>query len=152
MILNRRRITGLVIAVALLGSTASAQEYKAQQTGKVWRIGILFYGSSGAPGPLTSLLDGLRDLGVVEGRTAVFEIRYAEGQTERYSTLAAELVRLPVDLLVAVSTPAIIAAKQATSTIPIVMAAASDPVGTKLVASLAHPGGNITGLSLLAPN
>jgi putative tryptophan/tyrosine transport system substrate-binding protein len=144
-----RRI-GLAVALALSLVLAS-HAAEAQQTGKLWRIGILFYGSPSAPGPLTSLLDGLRDVGVVEGRTAVFEIRYAEGQTERYSTLAAELVRLRVDLLVAVSTPAIIAAKQATSTIPIVMAAASDPVGTRLVASLAHPGGNITGLSLLAP-
>jgi len=140
------RLIGLavILTVSLIFAPLAAQ---AQLAGKVWRIGILFYGSPGSPGPLAILLEGLRDVGLVEGRNAVFEIRYAEGQTERYSALAAELVRLRVDVLVAVSTPATVAAKQATSTIPIVMAAASDPVGARLVTSLAHPGGNITGLS-----
>jgi len=87
----------------------------------------------------------------MEGRTAVFEIRYTEGRTEQFPAFASELIALHVDILVAISTPAIAAAKKATTTIPTVMVRASDPVGAGLVASLAHPGGNITGLSLLAP-
>jgi len=144
-----RRI-GLAIMLTLSGLlTLGVSE--AQQAGKIWRIGILSYGSAASPGPVTVLLQGLRDAGLAEGRNAVFEIRYSEGRTEPFPGFAAELVALRVDLLVAISTPAIVAAKKATTTIPIVMALASDPVGAKLVASLAHPGGNITGLSLLAP-
>src|SRR5207247_522315 len=85
------------------------------------------------------------------GWGAVFDIRYTEGRTERFSAFAAELVNLRVDILIAASTPGAMAAKKATSTIPVVMVAVSDPVGSQLVASLARPGGNITGLSLLAP-
>ena len=122
-----------------------------QQAAKVWRIGILSGASPASPGNLTALLQGLGEAGLVEGRNAVFEIRYSEGRTERFPAFASELASLPVDVLVAIGTPDAAAAKQATSTIPIVMAAASDPVGARLVASLAHPGGNVTGLSLLAP-
>jgi putative ABC transport system substrate-binding protein len=93
----------------------------------------------------------LRELGYVEGRNLTLEVRYAEGRTERFPALAAELVNLKVDVLVAAATPGALAAKQATGTIPIVMASVGDPVEVKLVQSLAHPGGNVTGLSLIAP-
>src|SRR6266566_5134677 len=94
---------------------------------------------------------GLRDLGWVEGKSISIEYRDAEGQAERLRGLAAELVGLNVDVIVTVDTPPTQAAKQATSTIPIVIAVSADPVGAGLVTSLAHPGGNTTGLSLLAP-
>jgi putative tryptophan/tyrosine transport system substrate-binding protein len=98
---------------------------------------------------LEAFRQGLRDLGYVEGRNILIESRYAEGQEDRLTTLAAELVRLPVDVLVAAGTTAIQAAQHATSTIPIVMAVAVDPVAQGFVASLAPPGGNITGLSAM---
>jgi putative tryptophan/tyrosine transport system substrate-binding protein len=118
---------------------------------KVPRIGWL---SSAVPGPmpfLESFQRGLRDLGYVEGQNLVIEYRYAEGQAERFPGLAAELVRLPVDAIVATGNPAIRAAKDATSSIPIIIINSRDPVGTSLVATLARPGGNVTGLSMLAP-
>jgi putative ABC transport system substrate-binding protein len=93
------------------------------------------------------LLQRLRGLGWIEGRSIAIERRWAEGQSERFGAIAAEFVRLKVDLIATASTPAVIAAKQATSVIPIVFAAAGDPVGNGLVASLARPGGNVTGLS-----
>jgi putative ABC transport system substrate-binding protein len=143
-----RRTFLAMVSGSLLAAPLAAE---AQQTVKVWRIGILSGASPASQGNLTALLQGLREAGLVEGRNAIFEIRYSEGRTERFPAFAAELVTLQVDLLVATGTPAAVAAKHATSTIPIVMVAASDPVGARLVASLAHPGGNITGLSLLAP-
>ena len=94
---------------------------------------------------------GLRDLGWIEGQTITIEYRWAAGQVDRLPTLAAELVRLPVDCIVARSTPSIQAAKDATQSIPIVMTSVADPVGTGLVASLARPGGNITGMSGISP-
>jgi putative ABC transport system substrate-binding protein len=93
---------------------------------------------------------GLRELGYVEGRNLTIEYRWAAGKEERLPELAAELVRLKVDIIVASATPTIVAAKRATSTIPIVMAAVGDPVGSGLVASLARPGGNVTGLTLMS--
>jgi putative ABC transport system substrate-binding protein len=126
----------------------------AQPARKVYRIGILsLYATSDAVGSLprnlslNALLRGLRDLGYVYGEHFVTEVRGAEGRPERYPSLAAELVRLQVDLIVAPGS-ALPALKQATSTIPIVMGAANDPVGEGLVGSLGRPGGNITGLSL----
>jgi putative tryptophan/tyrosine transport system substrate-binding protein len=121
----------------------------AQPTSRLPRIGFL------SPTVLQArhqaFWQGLRDLGYVEGQTILIETRSAEGREERLPELAAELVRLPVDVIVvAASTPAILAAKQATSTIPIVMSGSADPVGTGLVASLARPGGNVTGLSLFS--
>ncbi len=98
-----------------------------------------------------AFLQGLRDLGHVEGRNVVIEYRSAEGKPERLPALAAELVALKVDVIVATGTPASLAAKQATRTLPIVFAGVADPVGGGLVTSLARPGGNVTGLSLLAP-
>jgi len=140
----RRRsfLTGLVSVVArpLL---VEAQPTK--------RVGVLYYGVPPGGTDLRALLDALRDLGWVDGRNLVLDIRYAEGRTERFPELAADVVRQKPDVVVAVSTPGSVAAKNATNTIPIVMLAVSDPVGTKLVPNLARPGGNITGLSLLAP-
>ena len=96
--------------------------------------------------------DALRELGWVEGRNVVFEYRYAENRPERLPELAADLVRLQVDVIAAAGTLAPLAAKRATATIPIVMTAAGDPLGSGLVASLARPGGNVTGMSLMAPD
>jgi len=118
----------------------------AQQSAKVWRIGFLAHRYETFYDPL---FRGLEELGYKEGRNLIVERRYAEGHAERFQEFANELVRLNVDLIVVVTTPAGQAAKKATSTIPIVHPAAIDPVGTGLVASLAHPGGNLTGLSVL---
>src|SRR5499427_1053433 len=110
-------------------------------------------GDCGPPAPgITALFDALAELGWIEGKNVVFERRYAENRLERLPELAAELVRLNVDVIVAIGTPGPLAAKRATSTIPIVMAAAGDPLGSGLVASLARPGGNVTGMSLMAPD
>lgn len=124
----------------------------AQQSRKVPRIGCLLPGSPSTVGHLVEAFrQGLRELGYVEGQNIAIECRWAEGRVERLPDLAAELVRLNVDVIVTAATPAIQAAKQATKTIPIVMAVGTAPMETGLVASLARPGGNITGLSLLAP-
>jgi putative ABC transport system substrate-binding protein len=124
----------------------------AQQGKKLPRIGVL---AGGSPSPTAQIYEafrqGLRELGYVEGQNLVLEFRYGEGKGERLADLAAELVRLNVDVIVTSSTPAIQAVKEATRTIPIVMAFSGDPVGTGLVASLAKPGGNITGLSDIGP-
>jgi len=100
---------------------------------------------------LEDFRSGLRDLGYVEGKNVQLEIRWGEGKLDRLPGLADELVKLNVDVIVAVNSPSVIAAKRATQTIPIVMPVSSDPVGDGLVASLARPGGNITGLSLMSP-
>jgi putative tryptophan/tyrosine transport system substrate-binding protein len=122
----------------------------AQPPAKVSRIGVLSPGCLPPSPTLDVLLQGLRDLGYVDGQTVAIEWRYSEGRAERFPDLAAELVRLPVDLIVAISTPAALAAKHATSTIPIVMVYVADPVGTGLVTSLGRPGGNLTGVSDMA--
>jgi putative ABC transport system substrate-binding protein len=129
-----------------------AQLAEAQQAGKVPRIGFL----SGSPpssikARTEAFRQGLRDLGYVEGKNIVIEWRSGEGKRDRFPAVAADLVRLKVDLIVTAGPLVTRAAKQATSTIPIVMAQDSDPVGNGFVASLARPGGNITGLSTLAP-
>jgi putative tryptophan/tyrosine transport system substrate-binding protein len=98
---------------------------------------------------LSAFQKGLREFGYVEGQNLLFEYRSADGRTERFPGLAAELVDLKVDLSVTRGTPAALAAKQATQTIPIVMASNGDPLGSGLIAGLAHPGGNVTGLSAL---
>src|SRR6266496_6799069 len=122
-------------------------------TPKVPRIGYLEASmpQNGTTAFLEDFRQGLRELGYVEGKNIQLEIRWGEGKLERLPALADELARLKVDVIVAVNSPSVIAAKQATRTIPIVMPLSSDPVGDGLVASLAHPGGNITGLSLMAP-
>ena len=124
---------------------------RAQQPGKVPTIGFLGAGTPSSHGQwAAALVQRLRELGWIEGRTMAIEFRWAEGRRERAAEIAAEFVRLKVDVIVASGTAFIIAAKQATSAIPIVFAAAGDPVGTGLVASLARPGGNVTGLSIQA--
>jgi putative ABC transport system substrate-binding protein len=126
------------------GLLAAPLDAKAQQAAKVPRIGYLAHN----PRAPEAFLQGLRDLGYVEGRNVVIEYRDAAGQPERFPALAAELVALKVDVIVtAAGTPAAMAAKQATRTIPIVFTATADPVTSGLVASLARPGGNVTGLS-----
>jgi len=124
----------------------------AQQLKKVPRIGFLSSRSADAEkSRLAAFQQGLRGLGYLEGKNILIEQRYAGGKFDRLPELAAELVRLKVDVLVTTGTPAADAAKNATKTIPIVIGNAGDPVGTGLVASLARPGGNITGLSVMAP-
>jgi putative tryptophan/tyrosine transport system substrate-binding protein len=142
--MERRRFIE-VIAGGLLAAPLAAS---AQQAGKVPRIGFL---GTTFPSDVSARLDvfrqGLRELGWVEGQNIVIDYRFAEGRFDRLPDLAAELVRLKVDIIVAVPTPAAVAAKNATKTIPIVVISVGDPVGLGLIASLAHPGGNVTGLS-----
>jgi putative ABC transport system substrate-binding protein len=125
----------------------------AQQPAKIPRIGFLYPGFPEGVGKvgLQAFRDGLRELGYVEGKNLQLEVRWGEGKLERMPSLAAELVQLKVDVIVAATSPSVVAARQATRTIPIVMPTSSDPVGDGLVASLAHPGGNITGLSVMSP-
>ena len=137
--------------ITLLGGAAAAWPVstRAQQVGKLPTIGLL--------GATTSLVESqrvaafvqrLRELGWIEGRTVAIEVRWAEGRNERFIEIAAEFVRLKVDVIVTQGSATVIAAKQTTSVIPIVFAASADPVATGLVASLARPGGNVTGLSI----
>ena len=127
---------------------AAARIVEAQQTEKVYRIGYLGPSSATAVSRFTEAFrQGLRERGWVEGQNIVIEYRFAEGQYDRLPGLAAELARLKVDVIVAIPTPAAVAAKNATATIPIVMTNVGDPVGLGLIASLARPGWNVTGLS-----
>ena len=145
---NRRK---LIVALGA-GALAAPLGSLAQQKGKVWRIGFLGAATaSGSARRVEALRAGLRDLGYVEGKNIVIEFRWAEGNYERLPQLAAELVRLKVDVLVTAGTPSILAAKSATTTIPIVMASGGDPVATGLVTSLARPGGNVTGMAGFSP-
>ena len=136
--------------ITLLGGAAATWPLAvhAQQGGKVWRIGILETVSAAANAAnFNAFRRGLRERGYVEGQSYVIEYRSADGRAERFADFAAELVRLPVDIIVTRGTPAVLAAKKATTTIPIVMAAIGEPLGVGVVASLAQPGGNITGFS-----
>jgi putative tryptophan/tyrosine transport system substrate-binding protein len=130
-----------------LGTLALPLAVEAQQSGKVPRIGFLFFGSPGPSRELDAFRQGLRELGYTEGQNIVIEVRFANGRVERLPELATELARLNPDVLVTPGTPASLAAKQATSTIPIVFAGVADAVGAGLVANFARPGGNITGLT-----
>lgn len=133
------------IIVALLLLTA-LPDIGAQPAAKLWRVGYLDQGSAaGNQLYLDAFRQGLRDLGWVEGQNIVIEVRFAEGETTRLPLLAADLVRLKVDLIATWTTPAALAAKHVTATIPIVIGFAADPVGSGIVANLARPGGNITG-------
>jgi putative tryptophan/tyrosine transport system substrate-binding protein len=134
--------------VALAGGALVAWPLRlhAQQSAKIWRIGFVAHRYEKFYDPLFS---GLRELGYVEGQNLIVERRYAEGHAERFKEIAQELVRLNVDAIIVVTTPAAMAARNETRTIPIVHPAAIDPVGTGLIASLAHPGGNVTGLAVL---
>ena len=142
---TRRRIVLALGAGALAAPLASF----AQKPPKIARIGFLGATSASASqSRVDALKAGLRDLGYIEGKNLLIEFRWADGKYEQLSELAAELVRLKVDVLVTHGTPGIRAAKQATTTIPIVMATVSDPVATGLVASLRQPGGNVTGVMI----
>jgi putative tryptophan/tyrosine transport system substrate-binding protein len=123
---------------------------EAKQAGKVARIGYLVGSLAVTPHLPEAFRQGLRDLGYIEGRNLVIEYRDAEGKPERLPALAAELVALKVDVIVVPGTPGALAAEQATRTLPIVFFAVTDPVTSGLVTSLARPGGNVTGLSILA--
>jgi putative tryptophan/tyrosine transport system substrate-binding protein len=138
--------------ITLLGGVVASWPIAvgAQQTTKLRSLGFFTAGRD-SPG-LPALLEGLRQLGWIEGKTIVIEYRYAENRNDRLAELAAELVRLNVDVIVAAGTLAPLAAKRATATIPIVMTSAGDPLGTRLVSGLARPGGNVTGLSLMSPD
>jgi putative tryptophan/tyrosine transport system substrate-binding protein len=134
--------------IGRLGATAAwPLAARAQQAGKLPTIGFLGASPSIESQRVAAFVQRLRELAWVDGRNLAIEYRWAEGRNERYAENAAELVRLKVDVIVTVATPPTVAAKQATAVIPIVFAAVSDPVGTGLVASLARPGANATGLS-----
>ena len=137
-----------ILFVVMLFAVAIITE--AQQPAKIPRIGYLSAASrSTSPARIEAFLQGLRDLGYVEGKNIVIEYRFAEGKLDRLPALVAELVRLKVDLIVTTASRETRASREATNTIPIVMTTEGDPVGTGFVASLARPGGNITGLSTL---
>jgi putative ABC transport system substrate-binding protein len=136
--------------ITLLGGTAATWPLaaRAQQAGKLPIIGFLGASTSAAASQWTAaFVQRLRELGWIEGRTVTIQYRWAEGRTERMAEIAAEFVKLKVDVVATYGTPGTGAAKQATSVIPIVFASVGDPVGTGLIASLARPGGNVTGLS-----
>jgi len=145
--MERRTFLG-VIACSLLAAPLAAE---AQQAGRIPRIGVLLlFGTPEQPNPLVNAFrGGLRELGYVEGRNLAIDYRWADGNNQRLTDQAAELVRENVTLIVTPGTPATLAARNATSEIPIVMTNVGDPVGSGIVQSLARPGGNVTGLSLL---
>ena len=144
--MKRRTLVGAVAGAVLISLLASARSVDAQSAENIRRIGLLAGGSGAVAGPMVEAFrTGLSELGWVEGQNVMIEFRFAEGRFDRLPDLAAELVRLKLDLIVAVPTPAALAAKRATGTIPIVMISVTDPVGIGLVTSLARPGSNVTG-------
>jgi putative tryptophan/tyrosine transport system substrate-binding protein len=138
---RREFISLLVSAAASWPLTAHAQ-----QPGKTWRIGLITHSYVKY---LDGLFEGLRELGYVEGQNIIVERRYAEGNAARFQEFAEEMVRLKVDIIIVITTPATLAAKNTTTTIPIVFPTAIDPVGTGVITSLRHPGGNVTGGAIL---
>jgi putative tryptophan/tyrosine transport system substrate-binding protein len=144
-----RRTFLSTVGLGLLTAPLAAE---AQPAAKVARIGYLAPNMAASPHLHETFLQGLRDLGYVEGRNVIIEYRDAEGKLKRLPDLAAELVALKVDVIVAGGTPAALAAKQATRTVPIVLGAVGDAVTSGLVTGLARPGGNVTGLSILSPD
>ncbi len=139
---DRRRVVG-ALACGLLGFSLEA---RARRSERLWRIGYLDQGAAVRDSPyLDAFREGLRDLGWIEGEDVQIEERFADGYTDKLPALAAELVAAKVDVIVTWSTPAALAAKSATATIPIVIGFAADPVASGIVPSLAHPGGNVTG-------
>jgi ABC-type uncharacterized transport system substrate-binding protein len=150
--MDRRAFIG-TLAGGLLTAPLAAE---AQPAGKVYRIGLLIPAPGPAPGVMPPIvvpafLAGMRERGWLENQRFVLETRYAEGRLERLPELAAELVRLKVDVIVAMGTPATMAVKQATATIPVVFGLVGDPVGSGVVPNLARPGGNVTGMSVYLP-
>ena len=149
MLISRRAF----VAAAAGGLLSAPRVAWAQPAGKLHRIGFLGNSTAALEANLVQpFRDGLRELGYVEGRDVAIEYRWAEGQYERFPALVAELIAAKVDVLVTAGTPAALAVKRATTTIPLVMVAVGDPVGTGLVKSLARPGGNLTGLVSIAPD
>ena len=145
-----RRRQFLIVAGALLAAPLAAE---AQQPAKVPRIGFLGNSTAALEANLVGpFREGLRDLGYVEGRTILIDYRWAEGKYERFPALVGELIAQKVDVIVTAGTPAALAVKRATTSIPLVMVAVGDPVGSGLVASLARPGGKLTGLVSIAPD
>lgn len=140
----KKTITALFLCALLFALCVSTE---AQQPKRVFRIGLLTWAAAPPPSSLTPFEQGLRQLGYVEGQNVVIESRYANGQLDRLPELAVDLARFPLDVIVTQSYPAAQAAKRATSTTPIVVMGAGDPVATGLVASFARPGGNVTGVS-----
>jgi len=146
--MNKKIIVSMLAALI----PASVQLVEAQQPKKIAKIGYLFARTPAAAAHnIEAFRQGMRELGYVEGKTLVLEVRYGEARAERIAELPRELVGLKVDVIVASTDVAIAAVKRETQTIPIVMAISSDPVGTGLVASLARPGGNVTGNSTISP-
>ena len=145
--MRRRQVIALIGGAAVAWPLAA----RAQQAGKMPRIGILNNGSAALYSRTNPFFEGLRELGYKEGENLAIEFRFADWELNRLPDLAAELVALKVDVIVAGATPAARAAKQATSTIPIVAVAMGDPVGDELVTNLGSPGGNVTGNTFLGP-
>ena len=146
--MNRR---DAVVGLVALGAAAGSRSSLAQPQGKIWRVGILSPTSASlSSSNANAFLKRMRELGYIEGKNLVVEWRFADGRLERLPGLAAELVQLKVDVIVVQSSAAISAAQKATTTIPIVMTSAGDPVRSGFVKSLARPGGNITGLSIMS--
>ena len=147
-LMDRRAFIGVIAGGVVLAPFRA----RGQQAGKIYRIGLLSpFTPADAASWNSALLQGLRDLGWLEGKNIAIERRYSEGKNDRLADLAAELVHLKVDVIVTAVTPDSLAAKNATRTIPIVMAAVGDPVESGLIQSLGRPGGNITGLTQVAP-
>ena len=147
--MNRR---DTIAALLALGAFARSSATIAQHSPKVWRIGFLVPRARPASidaDPIAGFMRGMRELGYIEGKNIVIEWRYADGKYERLPSLATELVKLKVDLIVALTSPPTQAAQRATKSIPIVMVAVSDPIDSGFVASLARPGGNTTGQAIL---
>jgi putative tryptophan/tyrosine transport system substrate-binding protein len=138
--------------ITLVGGAAAWPLVARAESGKLPTIGILGPGSAAWSHLVSALMQRLHELGYIENRTVTIEYRWSEGHNERYAAIADEFVRLKVDVIVALGTPAIVAVKRATAVIPIIFPIASDPIGDGLVASLARPGGNVTGLSNQQPD
>jgi len=147
--MNKRKLGCFALSVMLIALGFPAE---AQQPKKIARIGYFFASTPAATTyNIEAFRQGMRELGHVEGKTFVLELRYGEGRAERFPEIARELVGLKLDMIVAATDVVIAAVKRETQTIPIIMASSNDPVATGLVASLARPGGNVTGLSIISP-
>jgi putative ABC transport system substrate-binding protein len=144
----KRREFITLVGGAAVGWPLAARAQQPNRVAKIGFLGASWASPSDEGQRLAAFVQRLRELGWTEGRTVAFEYRWAEGRAERFNEIAREFVQLKVDVIVTYSTPAVLAVKQATSLIPIVFAGAGDPIGTGLVASLAVPGGNATGVSL----
>jgi ABC-type uncharacterized transport system substrate-binding protein len=155
MTIRGKRIGPVIIRISLaLGALLYAASFpaEAQHDAKVYRIGVLeAVGAASNVANLSAFRQGLGELGYVEGQNFVIEYRSADGRAERFADLASELVRLKVDVIVTRGTAAALSAKHATGTIPIVMASSGEPAAEGIVASLARPGGNVTGFHIIAP-